>query len=86
MYFVYVLQSEVDKNLYYGLTTNLEKRLAEHNAGKVLSTKPRRPFKIVYYEKVESLVRARQKERYFKGGFGRKYIAKKINKALSSIG
>lgn len=78
MYFVYVLKSEIDNKLYYGLTTNLEKRLAEHNAGKVRSTKPRRPFKIVYYEKVESLMEARNKERYFKSGFGRKYIVNRI--------
>jgi len=34
MYFVYVLQSEVNQSLYIGYTENVFKRLAEHNGGK----------------------------------------------------
>ena len=79
MYWVYVLKSGVDEKLYYGLTSNLEQRLDQHNSGLVRSTKSRRPFKIVYHEKVSDLITARRKEKYFKSGFGRKYVARKIN-------
>ncbi len=84
MYFVYVLKSQTDNNHYYGFTTNLKKRLLEHNTGKVQSTKSRTPFELIYFEKVDTLLAARKREKYFKTGFGRKYIKNKT--ALSSIG
>ncbi|MCK9244949.1 MAG: GIY-YIG nuclease family protein, partial [Candidatus Marinimicrobia bacterium] len=34
MYFVYILQSQKDQGFYIGFTSNLEKRIKEHNAGK----------------------------------------------------
>ncbi|MDZ7333507.1 MAG: GIY-YIG nuclease family protein, partial [candidate division KSB1 bacterium] len=49
-FYVYVLQSEVDKKLYTGYTSDLRHRLEEHNAGKVNSTKNRRPLKLIYFE------------------------------------
>ncbi len=84
MYFVYVLKSKKDQRLYYGSTDNLERRLGEHNKGRVRSTKSRIPFELEYFEKVDSIIDARKKERYFKTGFGRKYIKNKL--ALSSNG
>jgi putative endonuclease len=78
MYFVYVLQSKKNKKLYYGLTKDLENRLEEHNKGSVPSTKSRLPFDLVYFEKVDTVSEARKKERYFKSGFGRKYIKGKL--------
>ncbi|MDO8569200.1 MAG: GIY-YIG nuclease family protein [bacterium] len=78
MYFVYVLQSKKDGKYYYGLTKNLENRLSEHNKGSVPSTKSRPPFDLVYFEKVENISLARKQERYFKSGFGRKYIIGKL--------
>jgi len=47
MYVVYVLRSLKDKNLYIGQTSDLEKRIREHNEGKVVSTCFRRPFVLV---------------------------------------
>ncbi|MFH1543063.1 MAG: GIY-YIG nuclease family protein [Patescibacteria group bacterium] len=44
IYYVYVLKSKKDSKLYYGFTRNLNKRLVEHNSGKVTSTKYRRPL------------------------------------------
>ena len=78
MYYVYVLQSLKDKKLYYGMTTDLEKRVKQHNKGKVKSTRSRRPLKIIYFEEAENRKKARSKEKYFKSGFGRKYIKNKI--------
>jgi hypothetical protein len=43
MYFVYILKSKKDNNLYIGSTNNIKKRMKEHNGGKVFSTKPRIP-------------------------------------------
>lgn len=84
MYFVYVLKSNADDKLYYGLTRNLEIRLEQNNKGEVQSTKSRRPLCLVYHEEVCDLETARKREKYFKSGFGRKYIKNKL--ALSSNG
>jgi putative endonuclease len=84
-YFVYVLKSRIDYKYYYGLTNNLERRLNNHNNKEVKSTKSRAPFDLIYYEKVDNIKEARIKEKYFKSGFGRKYIKNKIEYlALSS--
>lgn len=50
MFYVYVLKSVPDNNLYIGFSNDLKRRLAEHNAGKSLATKGRRPFILCYYE------------------------------------
>lgn len=78
MYFVYVLKSEVDNKFYYGYTDNLDRRLDYHNNGLVKSTRSRRPLRLVYYEEVDNLSLALSKEKYFKSGFGRKFLKKKI--------
>jgi putative endonuclease len=49
-HFVYVLQSQKDFGYYIGETSDLEARLAYHNAGIQRSTKGRRPFIAAYYE------------------------------------
>ena len=51
MYFyIYVLRSEKDGNNYVGFTSDLRKRLKEHEKGYVKSTKNRRPLKLIYFE------------------------------------
>lgn len=86
MYFAYVLLSLKDKKKYYGLTNNLDRRVDEHNNGRVNSTKLRRPLKLVYFETFETRVDARKREVYFKSGYGREFISKKLNVAPSSSG
>ena len=66
MFFVYILKSLKDKNLYIGSTNNLKKRYEEHNLGKVTSTKPRTPFKLIYYEAYVSEKDARHREHNLK--------------------
>jgi len=50
MYYVYILKSLKDDKLYIGYTNNLLKRIKEHNSKLNISTKPRTPFKLIYYE------------------------------------
>lgn len=50
MFYVYVLTSKQDGELYTGFTHDLKRRVKEHNAGKVPSTKPRVPLTLLYYE------------------------------------
>ncbi|OGK46306.1 hypothetical protein A2963_00295 [Candidatus Roizmanbacteria bacterium RIFCSPLOWO2_01_FULL_40_13] len=75
---LYVLLSLKDNRKYYCRSINAYSRLKEHNDGKVISTKNRRPLKLIYIEEVSSLEAAIKKEKYFKTGFGRKYIINKL--------
>lgn len=49
MYFVYILRC-VDQTFYTGITTNLDRRIKEHNTSKLGAkyTKVRRPVKLIY--------------------------------------
>ena len=74
MYSIYVIQSRIDKRIYVGLSANVEKRVEDHNSGRVFSTKGYRPWILVYTEKVGSRKEARERERFFKSGCGKEYI------------
>lgn len=66
MFYVYILKSKKDKYLYTGSTNDLTKRFAEHNAGKVFSTKSRGPFELIYYEAYKAEEDARKREHNLK--------------------
>jgi len=71
LYFTYILKSESTDSSYAGHTSNLEKRLAEHNQGKSLSTRYSRPWTLVYKEEYRTRSEAASRERYFKSVQGR---------------
>jgi putative endonuclease len=73
-WFVYALRSLKDNNLYIGISRDPKKRVESHNKGKTESTKNRRPFVLIYKECCNSLEEAREKEKYYKSGFGREVI------------
>ena len=50
MFYTYVLKSTKDKTTYIGSTSDLKKRLHEHNLGKTKSIKHKLPVEFVYYE------------------------------------
>ncbi len=62
MFYLYILKSNKDLQLYTGSTNDLRKRFKEHNEGKVFSTKARRPFELIYYEAYKSEKDARKRE------------------------
>ena len=66
MCYVYILKSKKDNKLYIGSTNNLDRRLEEHNSGKVFSTKSRFPFELFYYEAYKSEKDARYREKNLK--------------------
>ena len=78
MFYTYVLRSKLDKKLYIGFCGDLRKRFSEHNSGKVESTKPRVPFDLVYYEACLDKEKAIKREKYFKTGFGRRYLKTRL--------
>mgnify|MGYP001608754154 CR=1 FL=1 len=66
MFFVYILKSRKDNDLYLGYSYDLRKRLKEHNSGLVRSTKSRRPWRLVYYEAYTSRQDATKRENNLK--------------------
>ena len=78
MFYTYVLRSKKDSKLYIGFTPDLKRRLREHNEGKVISTEKRRPMELVYYEACLDEKKAVKREKYFKTGFGRRYLKDRV--------
>lgn len=62
----YVLRSEKDRKFYIGYTSDLKRRLQEHQRGKNVSTAKRLPIELVFYEAFRSQEDARRREDYFK--------------------
>jgi len=78
MKYTYVLLC-ADKKLYIGSTADLKKRLIRHKRGLVAATKNRLPVNLIYYEACLSMRAARKREKYFKTGFGRRFLNNRIN-------
>ena len=68
------------------MSSDLRKRLEEHNSGKSRYTKGRGPFNLVYYEACCNLQDAKARELYLKSGMGKKYIKNRIKRFLSLTG
>jgi putative endonuclease len=63
-----------DGKFYVGMTSNVERRLNEHNSGKSISTRYRRPFVLIYREQFATRRDARKREKYLKSGPGHEYL------------
>ena len=73
-YVVYVLKSLKTGKRYVGQTSNLEKRLKDHNSGLSVYTKNRGPWKLVFQEYYNSRSEAMLREKYLKTGKGRDFL------------
>ncbi len=78
MNYTYVLRSTKDNKLYIGWTKDLKKRIMDHSEGRVRATKSRRPLVLVYYEACANKQRAIEREKFFKTGFGRRFLKNRI--------
>lgn len=88
MYYVYVLESLLTKELYVGSTNDLKKRFKNHNEGKVISTKRYRPWKLIYYEAYieEQLARMREQKLKHHGNAMRQLKNRIIKNVKNSAG
>ncbi|MBU2109576.1 GIY-YIG nuclease family protein [Patescibacteria group bacterium] len=78
MFYNYVLQSVKNDNLYIGYTSNLKKRLKEHNQGLSKSTKPYMPWKLIYYEACLNEKDAKRREQYLKKTQGQRLLKRRL--------
>ena len=67
MYYLYIIKC-ADKTLYTGITTDLKRRIVEHNSTKLGAkyTSSRRPVKMVYSKKFKNRSTASREESLIK--------------------
>ncbi len=80
LYFTYVLKSKYFKKSYVGVTSDLERRIKEHNAGYHHYTKRYMPWELFWYEKFLTQSKALKKEKYLKSSVGRRFLKKVFEK------
>jgi putative endonuclease len=79
MHYVYLLQSEANvAQRYVGSTSDLRRRLTEHNAGKSPHTAKFTPWRLVTYIAFSDLRQAESFERYLKSGSGHAFARKRL--------
>ncbi|MBI5220980.1 MAG: GIY-YIG nuclease family protein [Candidatus Liptonbacteria bacterium] len=74
MHYIYVLYSLKDHGFYIGKSDDLKQRIVSHNSGSVLSTRNRRPLKLIHYEAFLFPSDATAREKYLKSGYGRQQL------------
>ena len=78
MFYVYFLQSTITDRNYVGLTSDLKRRMREHNAGQNLSTKAYKPWELVFYEAYNNREDAVRREKYLKTTQGRQALRRML--------
>ena len=78
MYYAYTLWSKKSKNFYFGYTSDLKKRVEQHNKGVSPATKYFRPWKLVWYASFSTRKLAKDFEKYLKTGSGKTFAYKRL--------
>ena len=84
-FYIYVLESLGDGDRYIGFTTNLPKRIKEHEKGLSFSTKPRLPMKLIYFEACVNRDDTMRREKYFKTDKGKSTLKLMLRNSLKSL-
>ncbi|MCL4200091.1 GIY-YIG nuclease family protein [Patescibacteria group bacterium] len=84
-FYIYLLQSIKNKEFYIGSTGNLVRRVKEHNLGLNQSTKPYKPWKLIYYEACRNRLDAKRREHYLKTSEGGRLLKRRIKEYLFSL-
>lgn len=77
-FYVYVLESIERKKLYIGYTENLVRRVKEHNLGLNRSTKPYKPWRLIYYEASLNDQDAKRREKFIKTTQGGRLLKRRL--------
>ena len=77
-FYVYIIQSKTNESLYIGQTSNLSRRIYEHNNDLSGYTKHKSPWDLVWYCVFNYKHQAERFEKYLKTGSGRVFIKKRL--------
>ncbi|MFA5770819.1 MAG: GIY-YIG nuclease family protein [Patescibacteria group bacterium] len=86
MAFVYILQSQVNFRYYIGSTTNLERRINEHNNGQSKYTSLTKPFKLVFSQEFKNIQLAKKIESKLKRFKSRQIIDRIVKDKVIKTG
>jgi len=78
MYYVYIIQSSKTNEFYIGLTSDIDRRIKEHNRGKVDSTRYKAPWELITYIAFSDEEKAKGFEHYLKSHSGRAFAKKRL--------
>jgi len=62
MYYVYLIKSKKNEKIYIGYTSDLKRRLSEHNMGINIFTNRYKPWELIYYEAFKNKQDAQNRE------------------------
>lgn len=85
MFFIYILQSEIDNSFYIGYSKDVDRRLKQHNEGESNYTSRKMPWKIVYVEKAETKFIALKREKFLKNQKSKDFYNRLINSWSGSL-
>lgn len=72
MFYIYFARSLKNAKVYVGFSGKDPKmRVREHNSGSSGWSSANKPLKLIYFEKYYCEIDARQRERFYKTGFGK---------------
>ena len=74
MIIVYALKNKINEEVYIGITSSINRRIAEHNSGKNRYTKAFMTWFIFYTEEHPDYSAARIREKYFKSAAGKRFL------------
>ena len=77
-WWVYAMISTKSHIIYVGMSEQVEQRVKVHNNGKVKSTKGHTPWECFFQEYIGDRVRAREVEKYYKSGVGKRKLKKML--------
>ncbi len=84
-YYVYILENKHDGTWYTGFTEDIKQRIKDHNSGKGgKTTRQKIGWKIIYCEAYLNKQDALGREKFLKGGSGKKYLKKQLKNYLAT--
>ena len=84
-YYVYILKSKKNDNLYIGFSSDLKRRFQEHNRGLNFSTKADKPWQLIHYEAYLNKNDAVRREKYLKTSIGSHLIRRMLKEYFNKI-
>ena len=77
MHYVYIIKNE-NGEFYKGFTTDLKRRMHEHDTGSTRTTRNKGDHKLVWYCAFPTKTQAIQFENYLKSGSGIAFMRKRL--------
>ena len=78
IFYVYLIKSTFKNWTYVGFSENIWRRIKQHNSGQTKSTKPYKPFNVLFVQEVHIRTEARSLEKYLKVRFNKESLLQVI--------